>query len=242
METAAKTERDPVGLHGLIEDVFGLNIRGLITIRDSFMRPRAVAEAARRTDWADRYTPSIRVIFFILTLTSLLRFFWAPDDGAFVQSMAARIAEADAEGAVPDADRTEEVNRYLALYAGAIPFAWTIAQALGSLVTRVWGKGTDLVLRLRLHFAALIPSTTVAMLAMLALTGEWAVDERPSLIMTAASAVVVFITDTVTATRMGTATSRAGRLGRALAFALSAQLFGVIGMVAASVGASVLAF
>ena len=53
-----------VGGDDLIEDMFGLNLRGLKTLWVMFASPRKGYEAARSPDWMDRsYTPSIRLLF-----------------------------------------------------------------------------------------------------------------------------------------------------------------------------------
>ena len=60
--------RDP-GLNDMAEDLFGLSLRGLATIRDSFLRPADLFSAARTPDWQGRYTPSVRLVISLITFT-----------------------------------------------------------------------------------------------------------------------------------------------------------------------------
>lgn len=56
-----KQSADGLGVDDLVEDIFGLNWRGLKTIWTLFTRPALYFEAAKTPKWQDRYTPSFRV-------------------------------------------------------------------------------------------------------------------------------------------------------------------------------------
>ena len=146
----------------LAEDVFGLNARGLRTIWATIVRPRDVFGAARDPHWRNRYTPSVRLVFFLYGLMQFLRAVLAPEDGAMVGNVAAQLLAADPsldEGAARAA-----ASRYLVASFAVLPFVWTGGQALLALVTRVWGRGVSAVLRVRLHLLALVPGTAFGLL------------------------------------------------------------------------------
>ncbi|MEL6258307.1 MAG: hypothetical protein AAFQ67_04530, partial [Pseudomonadota bacterium] len=60
-------------LDELIQDAFGLNIRGVQTLWALLAHPSRVFTAAQSIDWAGRFTPSIRLAFSIVALTILSR-------------------------------------------------------------------------------------------------------------------------------------------------------------------------
>ena len=62
-------------LDSFIEDAFGLNIRGLKTLWHLIIAPKRVLESARVTDWRERYTPTLRLTFSVITVFMLLSFF-----------------------------------------------------------------------------------------------------------------------------------------------------------------------
>ena len=65
----------PPTFDSLIEDVFGLNVRGLKTLTQLFAGPKKVFDSARVADWRSRYTPTLRLTFSIITVYMLLSFF-----------------------------------------------------------------------------------------------------------------------------------------------------------------------
>jgi len=135
----------------LLADLFGLNVRGARTLWDLFARPKRVFESARVFDWRSRYTPTMRLAFSILTVFSLLSFFWASEDGVLYQTLLARFSERLAED--PNA---ESVNAILsATFAGynfIYPFAYMLVHTIAASVLFVWGRGTPWVARIRLYF------------------------------------------------------------------------------------------
>lgn len=153
------------GLDALIEDVFGLNLRGLKTLGQLFTGPKKVFDSARLTDWQSRYTPTLRLTFSIITLFMLLSFFWAAEDSAIYQTILAQLTEAAARN--PDLPPPAEIlDSYFAVYSFFYPFAYmVIHMAVASLVW-MWGAGTGWVTRLRLYFGLLAVGMTFALLSM----------------------------------------------------------------------------
>ena len=161
---------DKPGLDSLIEDLFGLNVRGLKTVGQLFLSPGKVFERARVSDWRRKYTPTIRLTFSIITVFMLLSFFWAAEDGMMYQALLAQFEEAAA--ANPDAPRVadimQELNKVFAAYSFFYPIIYMILHGLVASIVFVWGKGTGWVTRVRLYFGLLAVGMTVSLLIILA--------------------------------------------------------------------------
>jgi hypothetical protein len=156
----------PPTFDSLIEDVFGLNVRGLKTLTQLFAGPKKVFDSARVADWRSRYTPTLRLTFSIITVYMLLSFFWAAEDGAMYQTILAQLQEAAARN--PDMPAPELVlEAYFAAFSVSYPFIYMIIHTLiGSLIW-MWGSGTTWVTRIRLYFALLAVGMFFALLMVL---------------------------------------------------------------------------
>ena len=163
---ATRAAAIPPTLDSLIEDVFGLNLRGLKTLGHLFAAPKVVFESARVADWHNRYTPTIRLTFSIITVFMLLSFFWAAEDGVFYQSILAQLEDAAASN--PDMPPPEQVlESYFAAYSVAYPFVYMFIHTLIASVVWLWGKGTGWVARVRLYFGLLAVGMIIALLSMI---------------------------------------------------------------------------
>jgi hypothetical protein len=152
----------------MAEDIFGLSLRGLTTLRDILVRPAKVFEAARAPDWKSRYTPSIRLATSLVALMLLLRFFWAGKESAMFQSVLAQINQLARTGAdIPD-PATLATN-YFNAWVLVFPVVYLAVHFLFALLLRIWGKEASTVTRLRLYFIALIPGLLVATISLLAI-------------------------------------------------------------------------
>ncbi|MEL7032726.1 MAG: hypothetical protein AAGL97_01685 [Pseudomonadota bacterium] len=151
---------DRPDLDALVADVFGLNVRGAKTLAHLVTRPAQVFASARVNDWQGRYTPTMRLAFSILTLFSLLSFFWAAEDGVLYQSL--RDLFADAFAGQPN---TPPVDAFIsAMFAGynfLYPFTYMLVHSLIASCVFIWGKGTPWVARIRLYFS--VASIGIAM-------------------------------------------------------------------------------
>lgn len=160
---------DKPGLDSLIEDLFGLNVRGLKTVGQLFVSPKQVFESARISDWRRKYTPTIRLTFSIITVFMLLSFFWAAEDGMMYQILLAQFTEMAA--ANPEKIPAEQIHRDIetafAAYAFFYPFIYMLLHGLVGSVVFLWGKGTGWVTRLRLYFGLLTVGMTVALVSTL---------------------------------------------------------------------------
>lgn len=215
-----------LGTDELIEDAFGLNVRGLRTISDMFIRPAKVFQAARAKDWDGRYTPSLRLVFSILALLGFFSFFWAGEDSVFFREFSTRLAESDELMLADEEQRNETVNRLLGVYSAVVPIAYILGHGFMSLFFRIWGANVGRVERLRLHLAAIVPSMTFTLLATLL------IPVLPQSLFGVVSIAMILGTsslDFITSFRGGVAgTKIMQRTGRSALFALSAILGSLI--------------
>lgn len=170
--TNATNSRDDVKeprLNSLIEDLFGLNVRGLQTVGQLFVSPKFVFESARVSDWRRKYTPTIRLTFSIITVFMLLSFFWAAEDGMMYQTLLelfSEIAAASGESISPEQIR-RDIDTTFAAYSFMYPFIYMLIHGLVGSVMFFWGKGTGWVTRLRLYFGLLAVGMSVALISIL---------------------------------------------------------------------------
>ena len=152
----------------LLSDLFGLNVRGAKTLWHLLASPKRVFESARVYDWRSTYTPTMRLAFSILTVFSLLSFFWASEDGILYQTLLARFSERLAED--PNAPPIDAMlSATFAGYNFIYPFAYMLVHTLAASVLFVWGRGTPWVARIRLYFGVAsvgIALATVSVFAM----------------------------------------------------------------------------
>ncbi|WP_084417987.1 hypothetical protein [Henriciella litoralis] len=155
------------GWNDMAEDIFGLSVRGLVTMRDLVIRPSLVFDAARWPDWLQRYTPSIRLVSSLVALMLLLRIFWAGEDSAMYQSVLEQIERA-APNISADGGSRALAENYFAAWAIVFPLAYLAIQFLMAMCVRIWGKDVPLVTRVRLYFAAIVPGVILANLSLVA--------------------------------------------------------------------------
>lgn len=151
----------------MAEDIFGLSLRGLKTMRDLVVRPSLVFDAARCPDWLDRYTPSMRLFSSLVALMLLLRIFWAGDDSVMYQSMVGQLEQLVANGTLTG-DPAQLAESYFGTWALAFPVVYLLVHFLVSMTVKIWGPDASRVTRIRLYFAALVPGIMLANLTLLA--------------------------------------------------------------------------
>ncbi len=211
------------GWDALLDDLLGLNFRAINTIRTMFVAPARVLAAARTPDWTDRYTPSVRLVFSLLAVTSLLRFFWVNEDSVFFGAFKAEIARSNA--IPPAALPTEVVEEAVNVYLVSFPVFFALTIALLAALLRIWGPQSTLVLRVRLMFAALVPNITLTVFVLMTVGLVGRDLEAQSLL---ALMVLTSTADAITSWRAGFPhAGPVGRVLRAAAFAL-ASLMGAI--------------
>ncbi len=224
-----------VGFDDFLEDVFGLNIKGLKTIWVSFYNPKKYYAAAHTSDWQGKYTPSFRLLFTLLALVFLMQFFWgganSPLIASYAQQMEARSI------ILPDGLSYEQASLTLAKwYNGFIPpFTIVFYLILGS-VYPVWGRRLNFVERQRYLFITMIPNMfiTFFLFIMLAFVPSekvlWGLWVFPSILFLV-SALTAFRGAFISVTLMP-------RLWRALVLALVIVGVGQLASLAAQISAT----
>lgn len=146
----------------IVEDLVGLNIQGVKTIIDLFLRPSRVFSGARLADWGGRYRPSVRLSLFVVTLMMALSFFWAGEDSPLYQGLADFIEtarQADPGSTFP----ADFVDRWFATYLVVFPFFYVAIHTLIASAVFIWGKETPFVARIRLYFCLVVVGITYAL-------------------------------------------------------------------------------
>ncbi|MEM1379682.1 MAG: hypothetical protein AAGH41_03555 [Pseudomonadota bacterium] len=220
MDNKTPARGDQLGLDELVDDVFGLNVRGLKTIIDTLVRPRLVFDAARQADWSGAYTPSLRLVFSILTVLGFFTFFWAGEDTAFYQVLEKAIT-LNADTPLTAEEMNAQITRTFGIYSAALPFVLIIIHGLFSQIIRVWGQGTPGVARLRLHMTAIVPGLVLTLLSTLATPFVPDLMITLTLVLLAA----VLFADAATAWRGSVvAQGKGSRLMKSLVFAIGSSV------------------
>lgn len=227
-------QTENVGLDHLADDVFGLSLRGLKTIRDAFMRPAILFASAREPDWDRRYTPSVRLFTSLILIILALRFLWA-GPGTVVEETFAEQMQILAERYHPIFGTRESldkiINSYFLIYPGAV----VTVILLISLTTFIWGKGTSWGARVRLFFAAMIPNATLS-IALVTIMGLF--PQSFTLAAVFIPMIVNFAIDSATVIRgLKPVFSLPSRIWRGVLFALLSLLGLTLASLVSSVGA-----
>lgn len=229
-----ETPKDKVGLDDIVEDAFGLNVRGLQTLWAMIVRPAKVFEAARSPDWEARsYTPSIRLVFSLLAVLTAIRFLWASDGSMFYETTVLAIEQAGSTAFGTDIDAATEA--LMDIYVVIFPLAFIGMQIVGSAICFVWGKDTRFPARLRLYFLAIIPSTISTVILTIALSFVTLELYTPFL---AVSILGSLFLDLMTSLRGGVqAGSKGIRTLKATIFAMVSFTMGMVANFGAFIGA-----
>lgn len=181
----------------LAEDLLGLNLRGLRSVRVLWVHPRRYFAAAETLDWEGTYTPSIRLWLSFFALYSFMKVWWIGGNAGMIDAYASGFANAGM--VLPEHVTFEQVGREAALFAfGLAPVLQIISMVVLSLIYPFWGRKTSLALRQRFLFATIIPGASlmpVFMTAMVFVPSAWLTAYGIAL------AVVTLILDSQTAYR-----------------------------------------
>lgn len=235
-ESTVNTKKDKVGVDDILEDAFGLSVRGLHTLKATFFSPAKAFAAARTPDWNDRsYTPSIRLVFSLLAVMTAIRFLWTSEDSMFYETTVNAIEAAGTNAFGPDLEAATSVlmDRFVVIF----PLAFIGLQIIGSAICFVWGKGTGFPARMRLYFLTIIPSTLLTLI----LTVMMAFVSDPYYVPFVATTMVgTWILDATTALRGGVqASGPAGRIAKAALIALVSFTMGMSANMLGFVGAQI---
>ncbi len=159
---AKKRLDDDLGLNDLMEDFFGLNIRGLKSIFFLFVRPRVYMRAAVRADWAGRYTPSLRLWVSLMAVLYFFQFFWAGETSGTVLLLEQQFA--DRGDVLPAGTSAADLAKAAANWQFTLqPFFAFGFMFIAATLWRGWGQATGFTLRERLLFAVAVPSLVVSL-------------------------------------------------------------------------------
>jgi len=143
-------------------------VRGAKTLAHLVTQPAKVFASARVNDWQGRYTPTMRLAFSVLTVFSLLSFFWAAEDGVLYQTLLDIFSEGFAQ--LPDAPPVDEfISTMFAGYNFIYPFTYMLVHSLVGSLMPVWGTGTPWVARIRLYFGVAVMGIAISVLSIAAM-------------------------------------------------------------------------
>ena len=175
-----KTSGSGPGFDALIEDVLGLNLRGVKTLWFLFANPNEVFTAARHENWENRFTPSIRLYFSIIAIIVFFQFIWAGEHSYMREAFLSQFETMQTLPNFGAFDVEQATDLAINIYLMVSPLVVGIFMLLTACCMFVWGKGTGFVTRIRLFFAALVPYIAVS--AVLTLATSHATPEQSLLI------------------------------------------------------------
>jgi hypothetical protein len=177
-DQAHKTKPEAiVGFDSLLEDIFGLNIKGLKSIWALFVRPVDYFRKAKLPEWDNAYTPSFRIWFGITAITTGLRFLWGGENSPMFQTYLEQITLVKEQLAVSTnrAGETIDVSGFDPITVTNILMKWIFVLmpfffmglvALFAVVFRSWGEKLSYTVRLRYLFAIVITGNFLTLLSL----------------------------------------------------------------------------
>jgi hypothetical protein len=177
MKNQADTDRQiaPLTIESVVEDLFGLNLRGLRSIAKLWTRPRDYFMAAKVANWNDRFTPSIRLWLFFFALFSAFKFLWVGSGEGMIEAFANGFSEARIQ--VPEGQSYRDIGKEAVLLIfGLLPFLQIIGTIIIAFIYPFWGERTTIALRQRYFFGVIVPSASlmpVFMTVMMFLPGSY---------------------------------------------------------------------
>jgi hypothetical protein len=148
MKNQADTDRQiaPLTIESVVEDLFGLNLRGLRSIAKLWTRPRDYFMAAKVANWNDRFTPSIRLWLFFFALFSAFKFLWVGSGEGMIEAFANGFSEARIQ--VPEGQSYRDIGKEAVLLIfGLLPFLQIIGTIIIAFIYPFWGERTTIALR-----------------------------------------------------------------------------------------------
>ncbi len=150
----------PLPIDAVVEDLFGLNLRGLRSIGVLWRRPKLYIDAAQHIDWRESFTPSIRLWLFFFALLSFFKFWWVGSSDGMIEAYSNGFAKA--ELTLPEGMTYREVGREAVLLVfGLLPLFQITTTILLALTFPFWGEPTSAALRQRYLFAVIVPSSSL---------------------------------------------------------------------------------
>ncbi|MEL6360814.1 MAG: hypothetical protein AAFR21_06980 [Pseudomonadota bacterium] len=147
-------------LDALAEDLFGLNFRALRTVKVLWFSPKTYFDSAKTIDWADNFTPSIRLWLSFFALFSALKFWWLGGNDGMITAFADGFENAGL--ILPEGTSYRDIGRDTVLWVfGLIPILQIVIMVVLSLIWPFWGEHTTAALRQRYFFSIIVPSASL---------------------------------------------------------------------------------
>ncbi len=223
---------DIASFDNFLEDMFGLNIKGLKTLWICFINPKRYYQAAWSTDWEGKYTPSFRLWFTIMAITFFFQFFWGGHDSSMIESFANQIEKNP--NPLPDGVSPKTAAIVFSKWSlGFLPIANAITLLTLSGIYFAWNRKTPFTVRQRNIFATIIPSTAILLFLMMF---QRTIKAEHILTFTAIVSVLTIIIDGITAYRGAFAdANNTGRLWRSCCLAIAIVIAGIIALLISQV-------
>lgn len=150
-----------IGFDGFLEDLFGVNIRGLKTLWISFVNPKAYYEACDAPDWQNKFTPSFRLWFTLSAITVFLQFFWGGNDSTMIEAFT-RDFQSSTTPLPEKVDPRAAAITFSRWYFGLLPVITAVFLLIFPAIFRAWNKKAFYVRRQRYVFVSVLPGTAIA--------------------------------------------------------------------------------
>lgn len=170
---ADKNGFERVGYDDFFEDLFGLSLRGLYSIRTLIVTPAAYFKAARRADWEDRFTPSLRLWLGLMAILIGLQFIWAADTSNYIDTVTQLPRAIVDSGIKRDGANVEALQNFDMLSAAKrintrnlliYPFVFILVFLLAAAIFRPWRNGENFVVSQRYVFGVIIPGSVFGLM------------------------------------------------------------------------------
>ena len=150
----------PLSMESVVEDLFGLNLRGLRSIAKLWVRPRDYFTAAKAVNWNDTFTPSIRLWLFFFALFSAFKFLWVGNGEGMIEAFANGFTDARIQ--VPEGQSYRDIGKEaVQIIFGILPFMQIIGTIIIAFMYPFWGERTTVALRQRYFFGVIVPSASL---------------------------------------------------------------------------------
>ena len=167
-----------VGFDSLLDDVFGLNIKGLKSIWTLFRRPVDYFRKAKLPEWDNEYTPSFRIWFGLMAITTGLRFLWGSEASPMYQlylEQMTLVGEQLGKTVGGKSGELIDVSNYDPALATDTLLKWMFAitpfivmglVAILAVIYRAWGERLSYVVRLRYLFAIVLTGNFISLISL----------------------------------------------------------------------------
>ncbi|WP_421792175.1 hypothetical protein [Hyphobacterium sp.] len=151
-------EKDPGDIKRATEEIFGINLRSIHTLKDLLIRPQAVFAAYAQRDTVT-YTPALRLWLGLIGISFLVSFIWGGYQGIIRRSVEQWPPEQRADFVASLAQADMDLEAYVDRFADAAQLIHTpliaLCTGLVGFIPGLIGKGLTWQARLNITFAIL---------------------------------------------------------------------------------------